>query len=89
MKLFTLPAFERTLLQNFVCAYELLTTTNQEQMAQQQKIFICILRILGMIFKVEYLGKMDFMFTTNLEYESGDQVGSLMKKPEVKNLMQV
>ncbi len=38
----------------------------------------------------EYLGEFDFIFKTNLGYESGDQVGAFdEKKPEVKNLVQV
>ncbi len=40
--------------------------------------------------KFEYLGKFDFIFKTNLEYESGDRVGAFdEKKTEVKNLVQV
>jgi hypothetical protein len=38
----------------------------------------------------EYLGEFDFIFETNLEYESGDRVGAFEeKKTEVKNLVQV
>ncbi len=40
--------------------------------------------------KFEYLGEFDFIFETNLGYESGDRVGAFdEKKTEVKNLMQV
>jgi hypothetical protein len=33
-----------------------------------------------MIFKVEYLGKMFFIFQTSVGYGSGDQVGALLIK---------
>ncbi len=36
----------------------------------------------------EYRGKFEFLYETNLEYESGSQVGSFdKKKPAVKNLI--
>ena len=38
----------------------------------------------------EYLGEFDFIFETNLGYESGDQVGAFdEKKTKVENLVEV
>jgi hypothetical protein len=42
-----------------------------------------------MSFKLECIDEIDFIFKKNLEYESGDQVGSLDEKAKVKNIMHV
>ncbi len=42
-----------------------------------------------MCFEFGYLGEIDFIFETNLGFESGDQMGSCDEKKDLKNLMQV
>jgi hypothetical protein len=37
----------------------------------------------------QYVTQIDFLFSTNLEYESGDHVGTFDEKTRVQNHMQV
>ncbi len=47
-----------------------------------KKLFPRILRMCRMSFKFEYLGKIDNVFKTNLRYDTGDQVGSVLMMRE-------
>jgi hypothetical protein len=84
MKLFSSTAFKETLLQKTVCTYVCLqrdpTQTRKKiiiHCSLKKKQFLSrVLRIRGMSFKIDTLGKIDFLFETHVGYKLEDQVGS-------------